>query len=59
MYYHICDKCVPLFSEEKILSNVPYKDKNKEILVKLLWQIFKFFKYKYVQNISVFINIFN
>lgn len=33
-----------LFSEEKI-SCVSCKDKNKEILVKLLWQIFKFFKY--------------
>lgn len=34
-----------LFLEEKIPCNIPYKDKNKEIFIKLLWQIFQFFKY--------------
>ncbi|CAL1676643.1 unnamed protein product [Lasius platythorax] len=39
-------KLILLFLEEKISRHVPYEDKNKEIFVKLLWQIFKFFKEK-------------
>lgn len=40
--------CILFLSEEKILHCVLYKDENQEILVKLLWQTFKFFKYIYI-----------
>lgn len=35
-------------SEEKILRNAFHKDGDREILVELLWQTFKYFKYKYI-----------
>lgn len=37
-----------LFFPEKILHSVPYKGRNQESLVNLLWQTFKFFKYKHI-----------
>ncbi|XP_067216145.1 uncharacterized protein [Linepithema humile] len=40
------EKLILLFLEKKILRNTSYKDEKKEILVKLLWQTFKFFKEK-------------
>ncbi|XP_011691846.1 PREDICTED: uncharacterized protein LOC105452445 isoform X3 [Wasmannia auropunctata] len=46
------------FLEEKILSSIPYKKENKEILAKLLWQTFRFFKIhqnaqKYLRRIKL------
>ncbi|XP_018361870.1 PREDICTED: uncharacterized protein LOC108760414 [Trachymyrmex cornetzi] len=37
-------KSILLFLEKKFLADILYKEENKEILVKFLWQIFRFFK---------------
>jgi len=48
------DKYV-LFLEGKIPYDKSFKNKDREILVKFLWQIFKFFRYKHTPNILFFI----
>jgi len=48
------DKYV-LFLEGKIPYDKSFKNEDREILVKFLWQIFKFFRYKHTPNILFFI----